>query len=483
MTLDITILNIGLEQIATGLDATLPDLQWVVGVYPLVFAALLLPAGSLSDRIGRRRMFIAGAAVFTASSVACGLATGPTALTIARAVQGIGGAMTYAPAIPLLAEAFPPQRRPAAMGIFSGVSAGAAAVGPLVGGALVDTFGWRSMFFVNLLPGALLVAGAAIKIVESVVAQRIRRFDLPGTVLAIGVLFAVNYAVVAGADNGWSSPDVVGSIIGAVVALVAFLLVEGRSDDPMLDLRLFRIGSFSGAALLSLLTRMLHLGTLSYFVLWLQGMLGYSPLQAGLRLLPFSAMAVVTSLLAGRLVGRLGLLPVLATGFVGMAAGFALLTRIGPDSPWTVALVGFFVLGAAAGLLFPPLITISVGVVPPEHSGMASGLMNSFFPLGTALGVSTFGAVLSARVQAGMTDAALAAAGLPDDVQDPVRVAVAAGRFGELPGLTGGSAEAAELAKTAFANGIATVSLVSLGLALLGGLVAVLTVRNRQLRT
>ncbi|PKW16467.1 MFS transporter [Saccharopolyspora spinosa] len=465
MTLDITILNIGLEEIATGLGATLPDLQWVVSVYPLVFAALLLPAGSLSDRIGRKRMFIVGVGVFTASSVACGLATGPVALTVARAVQGIGGAMTYAPAIPLLAQAYPPQRRASAMGVFSGVSAGAAALGPLAGGALVDTFGWRSMFFVNLVPGVLLLVGTAYLIAESGAGRRGGRFDLPGTALATGTLFAINYTVVTGAEGGWSRLDVVVSMALACVGLLAFLAVECRSADPMLDLGLFRISSFSGAAVLSLLTRMLNLGTLTYLALWLQGMLGYSPLQAGLRLLPLSVLAVVTSLVAGRLVNRLGLLPVLATGFAGFAVGFALLTRIGPDSPWTVALAGFFVLGAAAGLLFPPLITISVGVVPPERSGMASGLVNSFFPLGTALGVSAFGAVLSARVEAGMTGAPEAA-----------RAAVAAGRFGGL------EPPVVDLAKTAFADGIAAISLVSLGLALLGVLIAVATIRTRQLR-
>lgn len=457
MTLDISILTIGLEEIAADFGARLADLQWVMATYPLVFAALLLPAGSLSDLIGRRRVFVWGVVVFTASSLACALAGNPLALAVARGVQGAGGAMTLAASVPLVAAAYPPQRRAAAMGVFSGASAAAAALGPLVGGVLVDTWGWEAIFLVNLVPGVVLVAGTLAWIAGGGGAAG--RFDVLGAVTVTVGLLGLNYAVVTGADHGWSRPDVLAGFVVAAAALAWFVRAQTRTEHPLLDLALFRSPAFTGAAVLSFLTRVLNFGVLAYLVLWLQGMLGFSALEAGLRLLPLTAASMATSLLAGRLIGKVGLKAVVVTGFAVFAAGFGFLMTVDENTPWTALLAGFVLLGAAAGLLYPPLITISVGVAPPERAGMAAGLVNSFFPLGTALGVSGFGAVLSAGVAGAMADS-------PDEV----RAAVSAGRFADVP------ADAVDAGRIAFTDGLAVVGVVAAALAIAAAVLAAATV-------
>ncbi|GAA5040060.1 hypothetical protein GCM10023259_006850 [Thermocatellispora tengchongensis] len=449
-----------MEDIAADFRAGLADLQWVVGVYPLVFAALLLPAGSLSDRLGRREVFLAGVAGFTLASGLCGIAGSPEMLMAARAIQGIGGAVTFAPAIPLLVSAFPAERRASAIGVFSAVGAASAALGPLAGGALVEVFGWRSIFLVNLLPGVILLAGALLRITAPPRESWGGPLDLPGAALAAVALFAINYAVVAGADHGWRSADVAVAACAGLAGLAAFVLVERRAAQPLLDLRLFRIASFAGAAALSFLTRVLHLGPLAYLVLWLQGMLGYSPLETGIRLVALSAAVIVTSLAAGRLLGRTGPAALVTAGFVVIALGFVFLAQVGAETPWTVALPGLVLLGAGSGLLYAPLMTVSVSGVPPARAGMASGLVNAFFPLGTAIGVTVFGALLSAQVGAALAD-------------ERLRTAVEAGRFAEVP------ATSLAAARTAFADGIAAIGLAGAALALVGALTAAATLRRR----
>ncbi|MFB6394124.1 DHA2 family efflux MFS transporter permease subunit [Polymorphospora lycopeni] len=472
-TMDITIVNVALPAIAGDLSATFPQLQWTVNAYPLLFAALLLAGGSLSDRVGRRRIFVTGVLLFTGGSLLCGLAPDPLVLIAGRAVQGIGGAFILAPAVPLLAAAYPGERRTVAIGVFSATAAVSAALAPLIGGALVASLGWRSVFLVNLLPGVFVLLGAA-RWLTGAGPQGKRRLDLVGAVLGVVSLGAVNLAVISGADDGWTSPVAMTAVVVALIGLAAFVTVESRTNDPMLDLGLFRIRAFTGASLLSFLTRAVGFGTMPYLVLWLQGMLGYSALQAGLQLSALSGAIVAGSLAVARLQRRYGNRLVVTAGFVAVLAGYLLVARVSADSTWWVALPGLLLVGGGMGLLFAPLMGISVSVVPPQQAGMASGTANAFFPLGTAVGAAVFGAVLSARIGAGLPDQDLAQHGVSEGEEGGVRQLVASGRFTDLP------ADVTELARIAFADGLSTVAWVAAAAAAVGVAVALLTIPSRR---
>ncbi|ROO59772.1 EmrB/QacA subfamily drug resistance transporter [Micromonospora sp. Llam0] len=468
-TMDITIVNVALAAIAADLSATLPQLQWMVNAYPLLFAALLLVGGSVSDRLGRRRIFVAGVVLFTIGSLLCGVAPAPGVLIAGRAVQGIGGALIFAPALPLLAAAYPGQRRNAAMGVFSATAAVSAAIAPLVGGALVSSLGWRSIFLVNLLPGAFVLFGA-LRWLPASGRQAGRRLDLAGAVLGVLLLGTVNLAVISGADEGWTRPVTLVAAGVAVVALVLFVATEHRTADPMLQLALFRIRAFTGVSVLSFLTRAVGFGTMPYLVLWLQGMLGYSPLQAGLQLSALSVAIVGGSLVVARLQHRYGTRAVVVAGFVAICGGYLLVARVGAESTWLVVLPGLLLIGAGMGLLFAPLMGISVSVVPPQQAGMASGTANAFFPLGTAVGAAVFGAVLAGRVGSGLSDDAVRSVGVSGQTATEVRELASAGRFTDLP------PEVAMLARVAFVDGLATVAWVAAGAAAVGVAVALATV-------
>lgn len=412
MTLDITIVNVALPQIATDLSASLDGLQWVINGYTLAFAALLLTAGSISDRIGRRSIFIAGVALFTVASAACGLAWNSAALAAFRAAQGAGGAMVMATTMALIAGAYPPGRaRQSAIGAFSAVGGAAAGLGPLLGGVVVDALGWRWIFWINLPVGVAILAGALLRLREPERRDLSRSpIDLAGAVLGVLTLFGLNYALIAGPEQGWTSPRVLVALGAGVVALAAFVIAERRHPAAMLDMTLFRLPSFTGAMLLTFLARVTSFGILPYLILWLQGMLGHSPLETGLRLLAMTMPIIVVALLVGRLGGHVPAARLLAAGFALIAVAFITMARVGPDSSWTVMLPGLVLLGVGGALAFPPLLGVTLDVVPADRAGMASGLSNTFFPLGTATGVAVFGAIFTARLHAGLPETAAAAA-------------------------------------------------------------------------
>ncbi|MBU8861568.1 MULTISPECIES: MFS transporter [unclassified Micromonospora] len=460
-TMDITIVNVALGAIGVDLDASFGQLQWVVNAYPLLFAALLLAGGSLADRIGHRRVFVTGVLLFTCGSLLCGAAPEAVSLIAGRCVQGVGGALIMAAAVPLLVLAHPGERRTAAIGVLSATAGVSAAVAPVIGGALVSGLGWRWVFLVNLVPGVLVVLGARRWLAADDPAGR-RRLDLPGTALGVLTLGATNLVVVSGTENGWASARTVGVGLVALAGLAAFLVVEVRTADPMLDLALFRVPAFAGAGALSFLTRAVGFGVMPYLVLWLQGVRGQSALDAGLQVVALPAAIVVGSLTVARVQRRLGARGTVVAGFAAMAVGYLPLTRIDESATWLTALPGLVLIGAGMGLLFAPLMNLSVTVVPPRHAGMASGTANSFFPLGTAVGVAVFGAVLAARI----------ADLFPGS--GPARDLVEAGRPGEVP------APDDVLGRIAFTGALSTVAWVAAAAAVVGVVVALTTVPSRR---
>ncbi|MFJ7243060.1 MFS transporter [Kitasatospora sp. NPDC098652] len=486
MTLDITVVNVALPRIGQDLDASLDSLQWIVNAYTLTFAALLLTAGSVSDRIGRRRIFLGGVALFTAASAGCALAPNAAVLIAARAVQGAGGAMVLGTSLALIAGAYegaPARSRATAIGLFTAGGAVSAALGPLVGGSIVEWLSWPFLFAVNLPIGLLILLGAARTVPESVADDAPQRIDYAGAVLAVFALFALNYALLTGSEQGWSTPDVLTGLIAGTALFAAFTAVQWRlGPDAMLDLRLFAIPTFSGAVLLSFAARIFSFGLLPFLTLWLGGMLGLSPFRIGLVLLAQSVALVIAAPLSGLLTKVMPVARVLALGMAVVGVGMLLGVGIGPEDDWTAVLPTLVLLGVGAGLTLPHLLALAVGVVPASRAGTASGAANSFFPLGTATGVAAFGVVLSGTVGATMSSSALSGAGVPSGDGGHLRALVAAGQFDELAAAVPPTArdQVLALAHTAYTDALSTIFLVAGVAGLLAAVAALVLVRERD---
>src|SRR3954470_313486 len=400
LLLDVTVVNNALPSIQKDLGSSFSDLQWVVDAYALTLAAFLLSFGSLADLVGRRRVFVLGLGVFTAASLLCGLSTDPLMLNLARAVQGAGAACMFACSAALIAGAFPPQERGTAFGIFGGTIGGAVAVGPLVGGAITEGIGWEWVFFLNVPIGIAAIVIALMRVAESR-DPRSGRVDVSGFVTFSASLCLLVFALVRGNAEGWGSPLIVSSLIGAAVLLVAFVAVERRTADRMLELGLFRKPSFTGAAIVGFTLSASMFSMFLYLSLYLQNVLGLSPLQAGLRFLPLTLLSFVVAPIAGRLSGRV--IPIrvlLGVGMLFVSVGLVLQGGLDADSEWTHFLPGFILAGFGVGMITPPLATTQVGVVPPQRSGMASGIGSTFRQVGIATGIAALGAVFQHAVAA-----------------------------------------------------------------------------------
>jgi len=465
MTLDITVVNVALGAIGAEFDATLSGLQWVVNGYTLAFAALLLSAGSLSDRLGRRGTFVLGMSVFTVASLVCAVAPSETVLIAARIVQGGGASLVMGTGLALIAgvyEGGDPRKRQTAIGIFTAMGAAAGALGPLVGGALVDGAGWRFIFVINLPLGVFIVA-ATLWGVRPQPKTAGARIDVTGAALAVLTLFSLNYGLLTGANETWGRADVVATLTAAPLLLAAFLGVEWRRGrEAMLDLSLFRIPTFTGAIVLSFAARITSFGLFPFLILWLTGLLGHTPLQVGLILLILSVTMLVVAPLSGQLTRFAPLRVLTFAGMVVIGAGLIwAAAALEPASGWTAVLPCLILIGAGAGIVMPHMMGLAVGVVPAARAGMASGVANSFFPLGTAVGVAVFGAVMTAAVSARVADPDLARA-------------VAAGRVDEV---AAGSDALIATAREAFVAGLSTIFLIAGLAAVVSGVATLLLVR------
>lgn len=459
MTLDVTVVNVALAAIARDLGAGLNQVQWTVSAYSLAFGALLLTAGALSDRLGRRSVFVAGISLFTLASALCGLAPDASVLIAARVAQGLGGSMVFAPSLALLAAVYEGAERRSAIATYAAIASAAGALGPVVGGVLVELVGWRWIFLVNLPIGVFVILGALARMPALRPQDAGRRLDLQGALLGIGVLLALHYPLVMGPEAGWTSPRVLVPACASAVLLVA-LIASQRRPGSMLDLELLRIRALSGAAVLGFLARMSSLGVLVFTTLWL-GTSGGSPLVVGLRLLPLTGSLLVVGLFMARLQARFSAARLVAGGFALQGLGLLALGVAAAQESHALGLVGLVSLGAGGAILFPPLMGIAVSVVPASRAGMASGLTNACYPLGTATGVAVFGAVFSSRLGAG-----LAAGALPAEAVPPVRAALETGQ----PGLITPAFE--PLARAAFSHAYLTVCLAASAVCLLGTVLA-----------
>jgi EmrB/QacA subfamily drug resistance transporter len=404
LLLDITIVNVALPKIQRDLHSSFTDLQWVVDAYSLMLASVVLNAGSLGDLLGRKRVFLTGIVLFTAASAACGAATSPLFLNLARGAQGIGGAIMFAVSLALLSQEFHGRERGTAFGIWGATIGAAVAIGPLVGGALTEWAGWRWIFFVNLPIGAACLFFGWRALHESRDEEH-GGIDVPGQVtLSIG-LFAFVLGLLRGNDWGWSSGRVVGLLAGAAAALVVFGLIELRQERPMFDIRLFRVPAFAGAQVVAFSISSSMFAMFLYFTLYMQNILGYSPLQTGLRFLPLSMISFFAAPLSGRLSGRIPFRILLGSGMTLVALALWLMHGVHVSSGWTTLLAGFLIGGIGIGMVNPPLATTAVSVVPVQRAGMAAGVNNTFRQVGIATGIAGLGAIFQTYYGPGGTRA------------------------------------------------------------------------------
>jgi EmrB/QacA subfamily drug resistance transporter len=401
LVLDILIVNVALADIGKDFHSSLADLQWVVDAYALALAAGLLTGGSLADLLGRRRLYAIGLAVFTAGSLLCGLATGPLFLALARAGQGLGGAVVWATSLALLGDAFRGKDRGLAFGIYGAVLGIGAAAGPLLGGVITSGISWRWIFFVNIPVGIATIAVTLFAVTESKKPAAVRP-DWGGFATFTAFLGLLVYGLISSTD-GWARPNVYLSLIGAAVFFALFLLIESRRANPMLDLALFRKPTFTGGLIAAFGLNASAYALFTFIVLYLQQALHYSPAQAGLRSLAFTAAMSVASTVAGRLTTVIPARTMIGGGFVLVGAGIVLMTGLDPASTWTHLLPGLIVAGLGGGLVTVPLASTAVSVVEISKAGMASGANATARQIGLAAGVAVLGSVFANSSRAGFT--------------------------------------------------------------------------------
>ena len=398
LLLDITVVNVALPDIQSSLHSSFSDIQWVIDAYSLTLAAFLLTAGVIGDMFGRREVFAIGLGLFSVASLACGLSTTSLMLNVARAAQGVGGAIMFATALALIAGAFSGKERGTAFGIYGAVLGGAVAVGPLVGGAITSGIGWRWIFFVNVPIGVLAIVVTLTKIQESK-DPNTRKVDWIGVVSFSGALFMLILALIRGNDEGWGSSLIVGLLAGAVVLLTVFLVAEWRQSDPMLDLTLFKRPAMTGVSLAAMTLSASIFALFLYLTLYIQQDLGFGPLAAGVRFLPLTVLAFVVAPIAGKLTVRIQTRYLLGSGLLVIAIGCLAMTTTHASSTWTVLLPGFILTGIGIGTVNPVLASSAISVVPPERSGMASGANSTFRQVGIATGIAGLGAVFQSHLQ------------------------------------------------------------------------------------
>jgi EmrB/QacA subfamily drug resistance transporter len=403
LLVDITIVNVALPDVARDLGTTFGQLQWVVDVYALALAALVLGVGSLADLYGRRKLYLIGLVLFALASLASGLAPNAGALIAARGLQGIGGAIMFATTIALINTSYEGRDRGTAFGIWGATVGAAAALGPILGGALTE-ISWRWIFFINL-PICVLAVVLTLTAVEEARQPGAPKPDLPGIALFTLGAGGVVYGLVRAAADGWSRPVAWAPIAGGLVVLAVWVAVERRRPDPMLDVRLFGSRSFTGIMVGALLLNGAAFAALIYTSLWLQSIGGLSPLQAGCVFIPLSVVSFVVAGAGGRFLQTLPPRFVLGVGLLLVGAGGFLMALVDGDSTWRVLVAGLAVLGAGVGVANPTLASAALAAVPRERSGMASGAVSTARQLGFAVAVAALGTVFTSGATAALTDA------------------------------------------------------------------------------
>jgi EmrB/QacA subfamily drug resistance transporter len=406
--LDNTVVNVALPTMQRDLHVSVSQLEWVVIAYALTFAALLITGGKLGDLYGRRRLFVIGLAIFTLSSLACGLASSAGFLIGARTVQGVGAALMSPATLSIIVATFSPKQRGTAIGIWAGVSALALAIGPLGGGLITQHINWNWIFFINVPVGVIAIVVSQLVIRESRDTSVEQSLDLPGLVTSIGFLFSLSYALVEGNRHGWTSPEILGLFAVAVVLLAGFVGFERRQRLAMLDLSLFRIGAFTGANIVAMLVSLSMFGVFFFVTLYVQNILHYSATQSGATFLPMVLLIILIAPIAGRLSDRIGSRWLMGGGMTLVGISLLLYERVTVHSNFWTLLPPMLVGGFGMAMTMSPMTSAAMGAVPVDKAGVGSGVLNSFRQVGGSLGIAVMGAIVGSYLHP--ADRGLAAA-------------------------------------------------------------------------
>ena len=467
LLLDVTIVVVALPDIQRALHASFGELQWVADAYALALASLLLTSGVLADMYGRRMIFAVGLTIFTLGSLLCGLAQSPMMLVASRAGQGIGGSMMFATSLALLAHSFRGKERGVAFAAWGAVTGIATGLGPVLGGVLTSGISWRAIFLVNLPIG---VAGLVISILR-VGESRLPHApspDWPGFASLTVGLVGVVYGLIRASEEGWNDIGVIVLLAIGAVSLVAFLFVEARVPNPLFDLSLFRIPTFLGGSIAAFGMNGSLFAMFLYLVLYLQNILGFSALQTGVRLLVVSGVTFVAATASGRLSSRLPVRWMIGLGLLFVAGGLIWMGGLTASSRWTDLVGGFVLGGLGSGMVNPPLASTAVGVVPPQRSGMASGVNTTFRQIGIAAGIAAYGTLFTSR--------------LHEHLPAPVARAVQSGNIGRLISSVPPARrpDLIRAVKTGFVSGINEILVVSAILAGVTGIASLLLIRRQD---
>jgi EmrB/QacA subfamily drug resistance transporter len=466
--LDNTVVNVALPTLNQELGASISDLQWIVDGYVLAFASLLLTGGILGDRYGRKRIFLAGLAIFTVSSLACGLAGDSTQLIVARAVQGIGAALLMPGTLSILTVTFPPQERAKAIGLWAGVSGLALALGPTLGGYMVEHLGWESVFFLNV-PIGIMAFVVAVRTVRESRSDEARMLDIGGLVLGTGSLFAITYALIEANQLGWGDPRIIGSLVVGALLGMSFLAWEHRTTHPMLPLAFFRIPAFTAGNVVAFSISLGMFATFFFLSLFMQSpfLRGYTAFETGLRFLPMTLMIVVTAPNAGRYASKHGSRAPMTYGLILAGSGLIALSRLTPDTPYWVMGLLFAIMGHGMASTMAPMTAAVMNAVGPQRAGLGSATTNSSREVGGVFGIALLGTILFTRLES-VLGPSLAGLGLSRQQQAAITSAAGHGQL-DLSALGLDPEQAAAVGRAfgdAFLSGF-RLALVVAGLALL----------------
>jgi EmrB/QacA subfamily drug resistance transporter len=401
LMLDISVINTALSDIADGLDTGLSGLQWVVDAYTIPLAATVLTAGAIADRFGRRRLFIYGLTIFTVSSALCGAAPSIEVLVGARAIQGLGASMMFATALALISQVTPRREdRVRALAAYGAAIGASFALGPFIGGGLTELFGWPAIFLVNV-PIGVGVLWIAFRHVAEGRDPTPRRVDIPGQLTLIGGLFLLVLALLRGNDEGWGSTGIVAALAGAAALLIAFVIVEERSREPMLPLNLLRDRRFAGPQVAVFGIAATFFAILLYFTLYMQTVLGMSPIETGLVYLPGTFLVFVISGMTAQIGARFSAAKLASAGLGFVAAGLALMLFTGVDSSWTALLPGLLVASIGTGLFNPTASELALNALPDTQSGLAAGSNDTLRQTAVAVGIAALGTLVPADAALG----------------------------------------------------------------------------------
>ena len=477
--LDNTVVNLALPTIQRELGSGLTELQWIVDAFVLFLAAFMLTGGTLGDLYGRKRAFISGLVIFTASSLLCALSPSVEVLIAGRALQGLGAAIMLPSTLSILTNTFTdPKERAQAIGIWAGVSGIALAVGPAVGGIMVDSWGWQSIFYLNV-PIGIVALAIAIRLVRESKNPEGRSLDIPGQILAIVGLGALTFAFIEANNYGWRSATIITLFVVAALSLAAFGLWEMRAKSPMLQLRFFRNTTFLGSNLVGVAVAFGLFGMMFFLALFMQNVQGYSATGAGVRQLPATLAVMVSAIVSGRIVGRIGARLPMTIGMILMGGALLAFTAVQATTPYETYWWILTIMGIGIGLVMSPVTTAIMSTVPAARAGMASGTLNTARQVGGVFGIAVLGSIVTSQFVSQLRGA-LAALGLPSFVVDQVAAIAQQGReSADIPSVPGLDVAAIQTAvRESFTSGLHTALWVAGAIVLAGAVVSAVMIRG-----